>query len=330
MINEVPSSAYVIRVLTVIAYLVLSHVNAPQVIRLARRLAAEPDAVVFLRHDGTHHPLPIDAFFGCSNIYVEARREPVDWGTFGQVQAVLNGIETALAAGIPYDWMVLVSGQDYVCTDLAAFHRRLETCGHDGFLDHTSPDDPRLKTENADRYDFRYVPVPKNLEFINSRLWRLNRLQPFVRFSHTRNGSRIGFADRSGFADRTVYRGSFWWALTRGCTQELVDTARGEPGLVAAYQQRLHPDESFFQTVLFANPLRTFENDDLRYLRWDDPRSGSPSVLGTSHLDAILASGKPFARKFDSRVDANVLDRLDEVTGAAPPALLQPAGDALA
>lgn len=299
-----------------VAYFVMSHVNATQVERLVRRLASAPDAVVFVRHDGTHHPLPRDQFAGLTNVYVADARGAVGWGSFDQVQSVLDGIDGALASGVPFDWMVLISGQDYPCTDLGAFHERLAAARVDGFLDHVPAAHRKLGRENADRYYFRYHPVAPRWHALTARLWRLNGLQPFVRFNHTRAGSSIGVTDRRAFKRRQLYRGSFWWTLSRQCVEELATVAHTQPELVAAYKQRLHPDESFVQTVLLGNPLFHFSNDDLRYLRWDDPASGSPAVLRTADVPAILASRKPFARKFDTRVDAGVLDAIDEAVAA--------------
>jgi hypothetical protein len=53
----------------------------------------------------------------------------------------------------------------------------------------------------------------------------------------------------------------------------------------------------------------TVENENLRYIDWS--REPAPAVLGRSDLDAMLASGKLFARKFDASVDPDVLDLLD-------------------
>ncbi len=47
----------------------------------------------------------------------------------------------------------------------------------------------------------------------------------------------------------------------------------------------------------------------LHYISWD--AVPGPKILGMEDLDAMLASGKAFARKFDVDVDAAVLDRLD-------------------
>ena len=308
-----------------VAYFVMSHVNAEQVDRLVRRLASEPDTAVFVRHDGTKHALALDAFAGLTNVHVAAAADAVGWGSFAQVQSMLDGIKTALASGIPFSWLVLLSGQDYPCTDLGALHQRLMASRVDGYLDHVPAEHRKLRRENASRYLFRYSPVAPRWRALNRRLWRLNALQPFVRFNDTRAGSSIGFADRRPFAKRRLYRGSFWWTLSRRCVEELAAVERTQPDLVEAYKRRLHPDESFVQTVLLNNPAYTFGNDDLHYLRWDDPRSGSPAILRAEDLPKILASRKPFARKFDTRVDACVLDRIDEVI---PPGSTLNAADA--
>ena len=48
-------------------------------------------------------------------------------------------------------------------------------------------------------------------------------------------------------------------------------------------------------------------------------------MLTSSDVDTLVASGYFFARKFDLRVDAQVLDRLDEVVLAQPPQALSAA-----
>ena len=302
-----------------IAYLVLSHVNAPQIVRLVTKLAAQKDVIVFLHHDGRNHPLPMEPFAELDNVRIVPSSNPVHWGTFGQVDAVLSGIE--MASAVPYDWMVLVSGQDYPCVALPDFHRALAASGVDGFMNYMAADAGR-QTENADRYFFRYVSVPERWRALNARLWRLNRLQPFVRFHSGRVGSFVGIADRTPFLSRPCFRGAFWWALSRRCTDEVARVARTEPSFVRAYRQRLHPDESFVQTILMSNKAFVIASDDLRYQRFDT--TDSPTVLGAADLAEIHTSRRPFARKFDTRVDSAILDRLDAdvAAGSAPaPAL---------
>jgi hypothetical protein len=71
------------------------------------------------------------------------------------------------------------------------------------------------------------------------------------------------------------------------------------------------PDELFFQTIVMNSPLRdTIVNDDLRYVDWTRPTA--PAILGRQDFDTLRNSGKLFARKFDTTVDREILDLLDQ------------------
>lgn len=77
------------------------------------------------------------------------------------------------------------------------------------------------------------------------------------------------------------------------------------------------PDEIFFQTILLNSSLASdIVNDDMRYIEWKDPNSGSPSVLDMNDFPGLANSPKLFARKFDEEVDVEILDRIDhEILG---------------
>ena len=55
-------------------------------------------------------------------------------------------------------------------------------------------------------------------------------------------------------------------------------------------------------------------NDDLRYVHWRNWNDARPAILGTDDFDTIMASGKLFARKFDSACDSQILDMIDAAT----------------
>jgi hypothetical protein len=57
----------------------------------------------------------------------------------------------------------------------------------------------------------------------------------------------------------------------------------------------------------------TFAPNNARYINWE-PDSESPMVLTTPDLQAAMASGAHFARKFDCDVDPDVLDQLDDLS----------------
>lgn len=291
-------------------YLVLSHANPPQVARLARRLVESDDAAVLIHHDRSQAPLDRKLFAELPNVGFVERPVAVRWGRFSVVRAALCGIQTALERRIPFSWVVLLSGQDYPCMPLRRLAERLAKGRVDGYIDHEPLE--RRREENVSRALFRYYEVHGPFRGLTARLWRLNQLQPFLRFSSSRAGAFVGVADPRPFTPAwPCWRGSFWWTLSRACVEYVDCFVRQQPAFVSAYERKLFADESFFQSVLVNAGRFRLVNDDLRYIRWDDPLGGSPALLRASDVPAILASGKPFARKFDERVDSNVLDLLD-------------------
>ena len=89
------------------------------------------------------------------------------------------------------------------------------------------------------------------------------------------------------------------------------------PQVVRFFRHVFVPDEIFFQTILMNSPLHDeIENDNLRYVEWS--REPAPAVLGVDDLDAMLSSGKLFARKFDPTVDDAVLAELDRRLDGRP------------
>jgi len=113
------------------------------------------------------------------------------------------------------------------------------------------------------------------------------------------------------------FGGSSYWCLPRECIEYIYKLTTRNRAFVNFFKYVDVPDEIFFQTIILNSPLeRMAVNDNLRYLEWNDPDSGSPAVLRKSDFGKLLSSPKLFARKFDVHVDADVLDLIDrEILG---------------
>ncbi len=104
--------------------------------------------------------------------------------------------------------------------------------------------------------------------------------------------------------------GAPYWCLGRDVVDHVWSLSRRNPDLIRFFEHAWTPDELFFQTIVLNSPLRDMVvNDDLRYVDWTRPTA--PAILGRLDLDALMSSGKLFARKFDATVDAEILDLLD-------------------
>ncbi|MEO1070157.1 MAG: beta-1,6-N-acetylglucosaminyltransferase [Cyanobacteria bacterium J06638_6] len=300
-----------------VLYLVASHTNPLQVARLAKQLCqASANTHILIHHDAAGQPLD-EGLIGYQN-RVNLFPEPikVQWGGFSVVEMELRCISWLLDNAVEFDWLVLLSGQDYPIQPLSRLEGLLANTSQDGFIDYFPANSPPPTQWNWDkhlsleRYWFRYYTVPAQLKWLFRKLYRPVNWNPWLRLKGGRFGAKIALRRRTTPFDSTFqcYGGSQWHILNRRCVkyiQHFVDTC---PDIVEYYRHTLVPDESFFQTILVNNPDLKLCNDNLRYISWTPPY---PAVLQNQDFDALMSSGKYFARKFDAAVDTEILDRLD-------------------
>jgi hypothetical protein len=136
---------------------------------------------------------------------------------------------------------------------------------------------------------------------------------PFVLVRRLPTGVHVGAVRRRTpfTAAMPCRRGADWWILSRRAAETLDVAASDHPELLRYLRRALSPSESYVATVLAADPALRRSADHRRYVRWQ-PNRPNPDVLGRDALEEALGSGALFARKFDSGVDAAVLDALDE------------------
>ena len=125
------------------------------------------------------------------------------------------------------------------------------------------------------------------------------------------------FIPRTFLRDVTPYTGEAWVTLSkRFC--EYVVTDPSVARFRQFYRYALVPEEMFFQTVIMHSPFAATLVPDFRRYIPKYPGKSSPRILRVEDYDAMLASGYMFARKFDSEVDAQVIDMLYERSKCKP------------
>ncbi|MBW4647417.1 MAG: beta-1,6-N-acetylglucosaminyltransferase [Kastovskya adunca ATA6-11-RM4] len=307
-----------------ILYLIASHTNPEQVVRLVKTIKiGSLDSQILIHHDYSSSYLNIADFEGLSNVRVIENYVPVTWGDFSQVEMELNCINWLMTHSIEFDWLVFLSGQDYPIKPLAEIEQFLEKTRYDGFMEYFSAKEPPKepteyglrwnKNTGVGRFFFHYykLPSPKIIKSLIFRIGRIiNGRQPLITMIADRNGARLGVRCFSTpfTSEFQCYAGSQWYTLSYRCIQYIHDFVQHHPGFVKHYQNTIIPDESFFQTILINNIKLKILNNNKRYIPWTNT---SPIVLGIQDFDSLITSDKHFARKFDVNVDAQVLKRLD-------------------
>jgi hypothetical protein len=299
-------------------YFVQSHRGPEQVARLVATIkASSPDAYVLVGHDARHSALSradLPALPGLDLFHVEG---PVQRGRLSLLSPYFQAIDRLVAAGVDYDWLVYLSGQDYPTASLARSEASWRASAYDGFLtywDAFGHDNPwGRKRQGVLRYGYRYTDTPPWTFPALRALRFLNGLQSVFHL-HSTYGPKVGVrARRTPFgADRVCYAGSQWTTLSRPCVEHVVERLRAEPELIAYYERCICADESLVQTVLVNSGKFRLAPDNLRYADIGSRRDGVPRTLTLADYDTLSDDRCQFARKFDPAVDAAILERLDE------------------
>ncbi len=274
--------------MTRIAYIVSAYKLPAQFERLLRRL--DGPGVTFAVHvDGKTRRSVYDEMVARTRDLEIGflPRHRSHWGGFGHVRATLKGIDHLMGKGIPFDYAVLLTGQDYPLRSPAAIAGALGAAQGRSFMNYWPlPYAPWGERGGLDRIEDWHLITYRRLHLALPLRRRLPLgLEPFG--------------------------GGAYWCLSRSLVDFVYGFVHANPGYVRFFEHVFVPDELFFQTIIMNSHLRnSVENDNLRYVDWS--RDPAPAVLACEDIDALRSSRKLFARKFDETVDAGVLALLDQ------------------
>lgn len=280
-----------------IAHLIMAHKNAGQLEQLLRALAHE-EADYYIHLDQAADQAAFAHLLARPRTYFIQKRSRPRWASFRFVEAILQSLREILATGRPYDFINLLSGQDYPIKPIDTIHQFL--AGHLGqsFLSFEAQGPAsgwwrgaigRVEQYHSVYYDFK---GQYQLQYL------ANKLLPKRQFPlpYTLYGS----ADGS------------WWTLSADCAAYLVRFVDEHPAVRWFGRFTWGPDEFIPATILLNSPLKdSIINDNYRYLDWS-AGGANPRVLTMADADALLRSPKLFARKFDTTHDASILHFLDQ------------------
>ncbi|MGD8457105.1 MAG: beta-1,6-N-acetylglucosaminyltransferase [Anaerolineales bacterium] len=296
-----------------IVYIILAHHLPEQLVRLVRKLNTE--TAIFLIHidkktDNETHKKMVDPLKDYTNVHF-LKRITVHWGGFEHVHATFLGFEMIQTLNLDYDYVALLTGQDYPIKSNQQIEQVLQDSGRRSFIEFFPLPNPRWADENGgvERINYwHFRAFGRNLVFLK----RDHFIHPVS--SHLYSALNAVFPlQRNPPEGYELYGGSAYWCLTRECVEYIQKFIEEQKTFVKFFKHVLIPDEVIFQIILLNSPLKEqLVNDNLRYITWSS--AANPYILLKKDFKDIITSPKLFARKFDSTIDADVLDLIDQAT----------------
>ena len=274
--------------------LITAHKNIGQLLRLINAIR-HPDVIIYVHID---RKSDLDPAMLPINVRTVKNTVEVTWRLYSQVQAIINSMKEIIRNEAEFDYLTLISGQDYPVLHmdqiLEGFSlRRGAEFIHHVPLDQTGWNKARVRFE---RFYFQSYPNP--LIRIGGSL--LTFLSDKVRWK------------RPFYKGMRPWGGSAWWTLTQSCIRYILDFLEEDKSMVNYMMKTIHPDEIIFQTIVMNSPFAgKAVSENFRYMEWIKG-SPNPNILVASDFDKIIQSGCHFARKFDTDVDEAILDLLDD------------------
>jgi hypothetical protein len=287
-----------------VVYVVISHRNPEQVVRLVRVLREGPSARVLVRHDPRGERLERERIEAAGGEPLQDRIK-ARWGGWSQLRLILACLREAAARHDP-DWVLVLSGQDYPLRPLADVEAGLQASPADARLGSVRQVETHPPAAGDDEFflrcRYRHYARPRVLP---SSLPR--SIRPLI---YARELPPLVGVRRIEPAPLTFFASADWLTLGRAGMRAVL-AASEDRRLMRHFRRVAVPSESFFASVLLSDPSLIVERDNRRFSPFA-AGAPHPDTLTSDDYDRLIASGADFARKFDATRDPHILDMLDE------------------
>lgn len=298
-------------------YLILAHKNPLQLGRMIERL--DDGASKFFIH--LDAKTPIEPFAAClegAHIRFIEPRERCVWGDFSIVRATIHLME---AASKEQGIFILMSGQDYPIQSQGYINDFLERNKEFDFIEIEPLEEkwkPKMVKDKLEHYHILH----------SEERGHSNCYAPFAHCSvfqklrtlmHLLKGrlSQKNFKLLCSLPKRVApferqYAGSQFWAFSERTFYAVLHYIREHKAtLEEYYKYTSSPDEIYFHSVLMdlvAKDSTIKLKEQITYVNYFRKNN----VFVTEDFDKLTsAKGKLFARKFDTEVDIEILNKLD-------------------
>jgi hypothetical protein len=295
--------------------LILAHHQPAHLKRMIRSLAYKKDA--FFVHLDLKADISHFAISDVENVFFLSKRIKVSHAGFSQVKAMIALMKTALKTQ-DFEYFIFLSGVDYPLKSPQKIHDFLDKNKGTNFISFYNYDGAHVDNYHLSSY-FSQDLVHGSSKVVS---WIVRVFLKCI---------RLCLPKRTLPGPMIPYRGSTSWALHRESIEYILNFLKTPYGkkLLKFFRYGFSPDEMIFQTVLLNSPLAkncNFYQRDiepgkrilklenrayLHYIDWSEDREG-PAILSEDDFERLINSERFFARKFDEKRSAKLLDMIDK------------------
>ena len=298
-------------------YLILAHKNPLQLSRMIERL--DDGASKFFIH--LDAKTPIEPFTAClegAHIRFIEPRERCVWGDFSIVRATIHLME---AASKEQGVFILMSGQDYPIQSQGYINAFLESNKEFDFIEIEPLEEkwkPKMVKDKLEHYHILHSEE-RGHSNCYAPFAHCSVFQKLRTLTHLLKGrlSQKNFRLLCSLPKRVApferqYAGSQFWAFSERTFYAVLNYIREHKvALEGYYKYTSSPDEIYFHSVLMdlvAKDSTIKLKDPITYVNYFRKNN----VFITEDFEKLSsAKGKLFARKFDTDIDIEILNKLD-------------------
>lgn len=279
-----------------VAHLIMTHKEPRQLERLLKRLMF-PKFDLYIHVD---KKINIEEFLYLTElprVFFIENREKCNWGGFSFVRAITESVREILSKeGVCYEYINLLSAQDYPLKSNEYIYEFLKINNGTNFISFEEIEGSSWWNHAKSRYE--------KYHFTDVNLKGKYRIQKLVnRFLPKRNFplavKMYGSSDAS------------WWMLTTDCLRLILTSLDKNKRLISFMRFTWGADEFLYPTLIMNSTMEsTTVNNNYRYIQWT-AGSANPDILSIDELDTIVNTKCLFARKFDYKVDSEILNAID-------------------
>lgn len=288
------------------AYLIMCHTNFDQLMLLLELLDDKRNDI-YLHIDKKATGYSLEQIRNCvhQSELTFVRPITVSWGGDSQIKAEIRLLKEATKTY--HSYYHLLSGMDLPLKTQDEIHRFFAKRNGTDFVAFERNHPHNITKSFMDRLDYYYLFQNKIGRSTDEKSMRLKKRQDKDCYKQKKKG-----VCRTKNKSITFCKGSNWFSITHAAACYAVKES-GKYRRI--FRFTYCADEVFLQTILANSPLRDqIEDDDLRLIDWNKrgTEKYSPYTYREADYDMLIhsAENRLFARKFDEKVDKNIINKI--------------------